>query len=313
MSRRLQQGNEIHLPAGMQDKFLREFGRRPTITAHELAKVADLDVGFFADLAAPVDSVLLVEGFGVHRHKIFAFREDCKRWPRIAPLRGLRCNPPMDVKTIRRKNLALLKEREKTFDAIARRADIDPNYLSQINTGYRDMGDASARKIESAYGQPHGWMDTLHVAETFGAVPNIEPVTRTLQKVPLISWVSAGQLKEVFDPYQPGAAESWEEIEGPVSKQAYALRVRGDSMIAPDGTGFPDGSTIVVEPLREPKHRDYVVVRFPSSDEATFKQYVVDGPHIILKALNPAYPPIQVKSDAIIAGVVTEVIMRRKF
>lgn len=91
-----------------------------------------------------------------------------------------------------------------------------------------------------------------------------------------------------------------------VSKEAFALRVRGDSMVAADGSGFPEGCIIIVDPGREAKNGDYVVVRFNDSDEATFKRLIVDGPHKFLRPLNPSYKNIDVTEDARLAGVVVE-------
>lgn len=84
-------------------------------------------------------------------------------------------------------------------------------------------------------------------------------------------------------------------------------------MVAPDGSGFPEGAVIIVDPRIEARNGDYVVVRFQDSDEATFKRLVVDGPNKFLRALNPVYPPIPVTDDARLCGVVVEVNVRRRF
>jgi SOS-response transcriptional repressor LexA len=55
------------------------------------------------------------------------------------------------------------------------------------------------------------------------------------------------------------------------------------------------------------------VVRFQNSDEATFKRLVIDGPLKFLRALNPAYPTMNLTNDAHISGVVVEVNVRRRF
>lgn len=129
----------------------------------------------------------------------------------------------------------------------------------------------------------------------------------TYVKVPLISWVQAGKKNPVSDPHPLGAPEEWEETSVPVSKETFALRVRGDSMVSPDGTGFPEGSILIVDPTVEARNGDLVVVRFQEGDDATFKKLVVDGPTKILRALNPAYPSIPVTEDARLAGVVVEI------
>lgn len=140
-----------------------------------------------------------------------------------------------------------------------------------------------------------------------------EPVAPVRARLPKISWVSAGMKDHAHDPYLPGAADEWIEFESHFSKTAFCLVVRGDSMVRPDGTGFPEGSIIGVEPNRVAKAGDFVIVRFESSDEATFKQYIIDGPMKMLKPLNPRYMMMQLPPDGYVAGVVIEKIMREKF
>lgn len=150
------------------------------------------------------------------------------------------------------------------------------------------------------------------VVRLLGGQENTASMNPEISQVPLISWVQAGHKNPVSDPFPVGAPEEWQEVGVPVSKRAFALRVRGDSMIAPDGSGFPEGSVIVVDPSLEARNGDYVVVRFQDSDEATFKRLIVDGPNKLLKPLNPAYPMIPVTDDARLAGVVVEHRMSRR-
>lgn len=84
-------------------------------------------------------------------------------------------------------------------------------------------------------------------------------------------------------------------------------------MIRPDGSGFPNGCFIAVEPRRTPKSGDFVVVRFNDSDEAAFKQYFIEGGTQYLRPLNPTYPTLGVPSDAQMVGVVFEKRIIEKF
>lgn len=139
---------------------------------------------------------------------------------------------------------------------------------------------------------------------------NTEVISSTqFRKAPLISWVQAGQKQAIVDAYQPGVADEWEEYTVPASRNVFALRVRGASM-TPD---FPEGTVIIVDPELQAQNGDYVVVRFENSDEATFKQLIVDGPMKLLKPLNSAFPVIQVTEDARLCGVVIEASLKRKF
>jgi SOS-response transcriptional repressor LexA len=121
--------------------------------------------------------------------------------------------------------------------------------------------------------------------------------------VPLVSWVQAGNWNTVDDPLAPGEGE---RIITTYRAKAYtfALRVRGDSM----EPKFPDGAIIIVEPDEIAHHNSYVIVR-QNGDEATFKQLLIDGSQRLLKPLNPRYPIMEMKDDAVICGVVKRVEM----
>jgi SOS-response transcriptional repressor LexA len=137
---------------------------------------------------------------------------------------------------------------------------------------------------------------------------NVEEHPSARARLPLISWVSAGLREEANDPYAPGNAEAWVDFDSPASSSAFCLRVRGDSMRNPTGEepNFPDGCIIAIEPKRKPKSREFAVFRFSDTDEATFKQYIVDGPLKFLKPLNPIYPVMGLGPDARLVGTVFE-------
>lgn len=120
--------------------------------------------------------------------------------------------------------------------------------------------------------------------------------------LPLISWVQAGAWCETEDPYQMGQAEDWLLAPGKCGDKSFILRVRGASM-EPE---YRDGELIYVDPSREPKHNDDVVVRLNNSNDATFKRLQIDGSRKYLVALNKQYPDpiIPLDEEAVICGVV---------
>lgn len=135
---------------------------------------------------------------------------------------------------------------------------------------------------------------------------------RRMYQWPLVSFVSAGMRNEAVEPYENGDAPTVEFESEPTSDDL-ALQVRGDSMLRPDGSGFPDGCYIAVRRNRRPKNKEFVVVRFANTDEATFKQLVIDGPVKLLKPLNPNYPTHTLAPDAVIIGTVCEKRSVEKF
>ncbi|VEL96976.1 hypothetical protein ALT761_01975 [Alteromonas sp. 76-1] len=73
----------------------------------------------------------------------------------------------MDVKEVRRLNLEYLIAAVGSIKALADAVYTDPNYISQIKNGNsgKKMGDKFARKLESAFSKPIGWMDKLQVSK----------------------------------------------------------------------------------------------------------------------------------------------------
>lgn len=136
-----------------------------------------------------------------------------------------------------------------------------------------------------------------------------------VNKVPLISWVQAGNFAAVVDNLQPGDAEEWIPTTVPVRRHTYALRVRGESMTNPNGEPtFPSGCVIIVEPdaidtldkLASSPVSSFVIVKRMGDDEATFKQLVRDNGKYYLKPLNPQYPMIELREGDVLCGVVRD-------
>ena len=127
-------------------------------------------------------------------------------------------------------------------------------------------------------------------------------------KLPLISWVQAGDWSEIVDNFQPGDAEEWIACPFPSGRHGFVLRVVGDSMYNPSGDlSFREGDFISVNPDWEAKHRSLVIARH-NGEKATFKQLLIDendGP--MLFALNPNWPRRYIPLDkhTEIIGVVT--------
>jgi SOS-response transcriptional repressor LexA len=69
---------------------------------------------------------------------------------------------------------------------------------------------------------------------------------------------------------------------------------------------FHEGDLIFVDPSVIPDHGKFVVVRLEQSNEATFKQLIIEEGKQYLKALNPDWPNriIEVDEEATICGVI---------
>lgn len=191
-------------------------------------------------------------------------------------------------------------------------------WLSEATTNPRKITEDSAREIErklTAVGVRPGEMD----------VPKEEAINLTQRdprRVPLISWVNAGKGDEAIDPYAKGDGEEMIAIDDTLalSKYSFALRIKGISMVRPDGEGFHPGDIIIIDPEIKPKPGDYVVAFLEQEGKSTFKKFRSRGnskqgtPVFELVPLNPDYPTITIDEyyPGRIVGTMMEYRKRRK-
>ena len=217
--------------------------------------------------------------------------------------------------SIRLANLRNLIKRAGGPADAARKLDMDDSQLSQIagKNPIRNIGTSLARRIEKAFKRPEGWLDVPHSQLLLPQPPadeNVAPARDLRNEVPLISWVQAGDWRNLEDNFHAGDAERWVATNATVGKHSFALRIVGDSMTNPGASpSFPEGTIIIVDPEREASPGRYVVVRQKSDTECTFKQLVRDAGKHYLKPLNPRYPLLEMLPDAVICGVLVQAVM----
>lgn len=239
----------------------------------------------------------------------------------------------MNMKTIDliyRENLQLLIKETGGVRNLAERIGKSYAQVSQWKNASKDsktgrprsMSADACREIEVICNKPTGWMDTDHSQYSVEKEPKTSlfavennPPTYILPNtalapdiigvVPLISWVQAGAWCATNDIHLPSEADEFYPTTAKVGINAYALKVRGDSM----EPKFPDGCIIIVDPSKEAINNSYVVVREADTDEATFKQLQIDGSRKYLKPLNPRYPVMELRAETLICGVVVKLEM----
>lgn len=219
------------------------------------------------------------------------------------------------LKTLRAANLTTLinKVANGRNADFQRQYGVDSSLLSNIRCGRKGLGEDLARKIEALTGAPKGYLDTDQNEP--GNIDQIrenraEYINNGVVSLPLISSVTAGTWSESSDPYAPGAAEEWVKTLLKVSNNAFALRVKGNSMQNPYGTpSIPEGAIVIVEPAETtPQSGKIVVAKLADSQEVTLKRLVIDGGTTYLEPLNPKFDPIKIGEDCIIVGTVKQVI-----
>lgn len=71
---------------------------------------------------------------------------------------------------------------------------------------------------------------------------------------------------------------------------------------------FEDGFEIVVDPVRVPKHHDFVVVQQADKQSAILRQLSFEGGEYLLFPLNPRYGVATLNSLINICGVVCQLL-----
>lgn len=185
-------------------------------------------------------------------------------------------------------NLAVIRKRlGLTLTALAKRVGTNYQTIQKLEQSERGMTADWIFRLSSALGcEPH---EILLGTEHNGLV-----------KAPLISWVQAGQLAEVEDPYSLGAVDEF-VYTNYHRDTVVSLSVRGDSMdrIA------PDGSYIVVD-YNDKILTDgaYYVIKIDG--DATFKKYRANPDRFEPESLS-AHDTIFPKGPVNIVGRVIQV------
>ncbi|MGR2920768.1 LexA family protein [Acinetobacter sp. 1125_18A] len=192
----------------------------------------------------------------------------------------------------------LRKERKMTQDDLAEKLEVATANISRYETGKQgievDKLPALAKALD------------VSVSEFFqvasGENTNVSETTE-VYRVPLISWVQAGNYEDVF----LSNLDNIELVETTYKprKHTYALKVVGDSM----ESKFPEGCVIIVEPEEQPHNKSFVIVTVQDNNQATFKQLIDDESGTYLKPLNEKYPLMPLVPSTTFCGVVKKMQM----
>ncbi len=169
----------------------------------------------------------------------------------------------------------------------------------------------TAAALERATGYRATWLVTGKGPKLVDA-QNVAPADLGSHRIPLISYVQAGAWTGVVDNYQPGDAEDFLLTDLELSGSAFALEIKGDSML-PE---FKAGDRVIIDPNVSPQPGDFVVAK-NGDDEATFKKYRPRGINergetvFELVPLNEDYPSM--RSDATPIRIVGTMVEHRKY
>lgn len=131
------------------------------------------------------------------------------------------------------------------------------------------------------------------------AVSFVEPkgTKMLVMDIPLYGNIAAGLPQEAFAEPDSYLAMPSETLGLRQNAKAYALRVRGDSMI---GASIAEGDYVILE-QREPRDGDIVAALIDG--ETTLKRYLVRKGQPFLRAENPRFPDLIPVEELLVQGV----------
>ncbi|MCI4626567.1 MAG: XRE family transcriptional regulator [Candidatus Magnetoovum sp. WYHC-5] len=168
-------------------------------------------------------------------------------------------------------------------NTLAEMIGVVPQNLNAYMTGRRRFGEKKIEQIAKALDVPPESLYTI--------ITDINPASDVqVKRIPVISWLKAGQWHEGVDVFAEGYADSWMYYDTK-DMYAFALLVEENSM-SPE---FKAGDIIIVSPSSGYSFGDYVVARYVET--VVFKQLKLIGNTVLLQSLNNQY------DDIILSGV----------
>ncbi len=178
----------------------------------------------------------------------------------------------------------------------ARTGDVTPS-LREIGLRFRIAStNGVARHLEALRKKGYIQMDrgkarAIRIVDRVKARSARAPASEVERRtIPLLGRVAAG-LGLLAEENREGDIVIDPDLFG--SSDAFALRVKGDSMIE---DGIHEGDLVLVQPQRYASNGDVVVALL--NDEATVKRYFARTNHLELRPANPAYQTIVVPKGA---------------
>lgn len=197
----------------------------------------------------------------------------------------------------------------RTQSDLARALNTSPQKIN--NWESRGISKAGLVASQEVLGISATWLESGREPRFVATQGNVAPSTIGNRRIPLISYVQAGDWTGVVDTYQPNDAEEWLLTDAELSSSSFALEIKGDSML-PE---FKPGDRVIIDPEINPAPGDFVVAK--NGDEATFKKYrprgISDQGTMIfeLVPLNEDYPSM--RSDIVPIRIVGTMVEHRKY
>lgn len=185
---------------------------------------------------------------------------------------------PFSPTTLGARIRELRRRRDLTSTKLAAAAHISQPFVTEIERGKKSPSFATLERIAEALGVALGEL--------------LDPTRSPSRRIPLINRASCGLWLDQTDlDFPVGISETYvaADIDDP---NAFYVEAQGESMT---GGRIHPGDRLLVSPNAEVSPGDIVLAKGPQG--VTVKRYRPRNGHIILEALNPAFPDIEVTPD----------------
>ena len=174
------------------------------------------------------------------------------------------------------------------------------NIKSQHWNNWRMRGIPSNRMFEIAkeLNINPTWLASGEGSKITAQGNNEYDAKRSAGYIPMIKW------SDTCKPIKH--AEDWIVCPSAHGNQTFALVVESDAMVSPypNQKSYQPGSIIFVDPDKIAESGSRVVAHIKNRTGIVFKELQKDGGRSYLKALNPAYPLVEIDEETEICGVV---------
>ncbi|WP_391487158.1 LexA family protein [Leclercia tamurae] len=181
---------------------------------------------------------------------------------------------------------------------LARHVGVVQRQIAAYEGGEARPREKALQNLAAALGTTTEW---LSCGDGTGPDIDIAKKTVTVREIPLLNnpdhslLLMQGGDAAPISGYIPAPARCGDK--------AFAIRVRGNSMIGSDGISFPEGSIVTVDPDVKPTNGSFVLVL--TGDVVRFKKLVTEGQSHVLLSLNRfEFPPEYVENPDILATAV---------
>lgn len=202
-------------------------------------------------------------------------------------------------------------------DSFVQRSGRGKGRVSQMLGAEHPFGEKAARLLAEDVGLHPDWFNNSwptpnEVAQGARIDSNVISAKLGGFRIPVINYVQAGLWSGVIDGSQHGDADDWLMTDQQLSRSAFAVEIKGDSML-PE---FKPGDRVIIDPDVSPLPGDFVIAK-NGEDEATFKKYRPRGADANGQAIFELIPLNEdfasMRSDVVPVRIVGTMVEHRKY